>query len=164
MLVNYHQSPVGPYEELLLIPGKISNGQKSGYSISHIHVSTDISTVNGRKHWGIPKETSSFNVHASAGKLETVIKQEEEYQTEILASSYGFDIPIFTHALPYRLIQSFEEKWCSLRPTAFGKTKLARLDDYYSNMSGFNLLNDKKPLIGFHATSFKMKFPDGKWS
>lgn len=164
MLVNYSQSPVGPYEELLLIPGKITNGKKSGYSISHIHVSTDISTINGKKHWGIPKETSRFDRQSLEGKVKTIIRQKDDRQTEIQTSSYGINVPILTHVLPYQLIQSFEDKWCSLRPTATGKTKLATLESYHSDMPGFHLLNEKKPLIGFHATSFKMKFPAGNWS
>jgi len=57
MLVDYQTSPIGPYHELLFIPGKFRMGKTSGYHISFIRVSTEISTINGTHHWAIPKKT-----------------------------------------------------------------------------------------------------------
>ncbi|MGC8605722.1 MAG: acetoacetate decarboxylase family protein, partial [Desulfomonilaceae bacterium] len=61
MLVDYKSSNVGPYKELLFIPGKISFKGRKLFTISKIFVSTMDSVVNGRENWGIPKEHANFS-------------------------------------------------------------------------------------------------------
>jgi hypothetical protein len=61
MLVDYQSSPVGPYHELLFIPGLFSFNKKKVFSISKIYVSTQSSVVNGIENWGIPKEFAEFH-------------------------------------------------------------------------------------------------------
>lgn len=55
MLVRYDSRPVGPYDELLYIPGLFSRGEGNSlvyyYSITRIWVSTEASVVNGRSNW-----------------------------------------------------------------------------------------------------------------
>ncbi|NOS55010.1 MAG: hypothetical protein HOP37_01990, partial [Cyclobacteriaceae bacterium] len=60
MLVDYKTSPVGPYRELLFIPGIFSFNKKKVFSISKIYVSTQNSVINGIENWGIPKELADF--------------------------------------------------------------------------------------------------------
>ena len=60
MLVNYETSGVGPYFELLFIPGMFDFEGKNYFSISKIYVSSDDSVYNGIKNWGIPKEQAEY--------------------------------------------------------------------------------------------------------
>ncbi len=54
---------VGPYDELIYVPGLFSRRSPSDQqqpveyfpAITRIYVSTDESVYNGRKNWGIPK-------------------------------------------------------------------------------------------------------------
>ncbi|KAF8882445.1 hypothetical protein BD779DRAFT_1543337 [Infundibulicybe gibba] len=61
-LVSYSESPVGPYDELIYIPGrwKYPNG-RVGFRITRIYVSTKESTENGRINWNIPKQVADFD-------------------------------------------------------------------------------------------------------
>ncbi|QRV74365.1 hypothetical protein RhiJN_02379 [Ceratobasidium sp. AG-Ba] len=64
-LIRYHTSPVGPYDELLYIPGNMSyktgpNSTISGLSITRIYVSSIASIVNGRRNWNTPKKLAKF--------------------------------------------------------------------------------------------------------
>jgi len=63
-LLRYTESPVGPYEELLLIPGAFKSPSgvqpKSAARITRIYVSTLASVVNGRRNWNIPKTLANF--------------------------------------------------------------------------------------------------------
>lgn len=63
-LIRYHSSPVGPYDELLYIPGnmtyKVGASSVSGLGITRIYVSTVESIVNGRRNWNIPKQLARF--------------------------------------------------------------------------------------------------------
>ena len=60
MLVDYHDSPVGPYHELLVMPGKADLGGSARRSISKIYVDSVTSMMDGRSNWGIPKELTDF--------------------------------------------------------------------------------------------------------
>ena len=62
MLVDYDESPVGPYWELLFLSGPFQWEGRRSFSISRIYVSTEASAVNGRENWGIPKEVADFEV------------------------------------------------------------------------------------------------------
>lgn len=55
MIVRYEDSDVGPYDELILIPGRAVNPHtgKSDMRISTIYVSTDASVWNGRRNWSM---------------------------------------------------------------------------------------------------------------
>ncbi|KAL4925231.1 uncharacterized protein BDV17DRAFT_272553 [Aspergillus undulatus] len=53
MIVRYEDTDVGPYDELILLPGRAVNpysGSKE-MRISTIYVSTDASVWNGRRNW-----------------------------------------------------------------------------------------------------------------
>ncbi len=68
-LIRYSETPVGPYDELLLVPGKFAypaegkDGKrevKKGLKLTRIYVSTDKTCWNGRKNWNIPKHLAKF--------------------------------------------------------------------------------------------------------
>lgn len=69
MLVRYKTSNVGPYDELIYVPGLFSRRSPSDQqqpveyfpAITRIYVSTDESVYNGRKNWGIPKHRADFH-------------------------------------------------------------------------------------------------------
>ncbi|CUA72733.1 hypothetical protein RSOLAG22IIIB_10270 [Rhizoctonia solani] len=63
-LTRYYSSPIGPYEELLYIPGKMSykvgGTSISGLSITRIYVSSFAALLNGRRIWNTPKHLARF--------------------------------------------------------------------------------------------------------
>lgn len=63
MFVHYRQSDVGPYDELLFIPGtfRFPDGKRY-WSISRIYVSSHASVWHGQRNWGIPKAHADFSV------------------------------------------------------------------------------------------------------
>ena len=63
-IIRYSESPVGTYDELVIIPGFFSrvgsDGKKRKESkITGIWVSQQATLMNGRKNWNIPK----YNMH-----------------------------------------------------------------------------------------------------
>jgi hypothetical protein len=73
MIVRYTSTPVGPYDELMLIPGNFSvpqpaNGPptvpKKALRIARIYVSQRTTTYNGRLNWNIPKHLARFEFSA----------------------------------------------------------------------------------------------------
>ncbi|KAI9733513.1 MAG: hypothetical protein M1818_007261 [Claussenomyces sp. TS43310] len=63
VLVRYHKTPVGPYDELLILPGKfqVGNTSESAYRLTSVYVSQKDTTYNGRKNWNIPKNLARFS-------------------------------------------------------------------------------------------------------
>ncbi|KAF9073573.1 hypothetical protein BDP27DRAFT_1318520 [Rhodocollybia butyracea] len=62
LIVRYSSSPVGPYDELIYIPGKwaYADGME-GFRITTIYVSSNESVYNGRENWNIPKHLATFD-------------------------------------------------------------------------------------------------------
>ncbi|ESK93309.1 hypothetical protein Moror_14515 [Moniliophthora roreri MCA 2997] len=61
MVVQYDDSPVGPYDELVYVPGRFKHKDGTeALRITRVYVSTRESTENGRRNWNIPKEVAKF--------------------------------------------------------------------------------------------------------
>ncbi|KAL8933691.1 MAG: hypothetical protein Q9216_006251 [Gyalolechia sp. 2 TL-2023] len=61
-LLRYTSTPVGPYDEMILIPGNfdVPGGRGSYPRVTRIYVSQRDTTYNGRKNWNIPKHIARF--------------------------------------------------------------------------------------------------------
>ena len=60
VLIDYRESDVDPYRELLFIPGRMKVAGRGVFSISKIYVSSPDSVANGIENWGIPKQLANF--------------------------------------------------------------------------------------------------------
>ncbi|TDZ22920.1 hypothetical protein Cob_v004410 [Colletotrichum orbiculare MAFF 240422] len=69
-VIRYTESPVGPYDELLVVPGffkynrtnEAGRGvEKENVRVSRIYVSQKYTCWNGRKNWNIPKHLARFD-------------------------------------------------------------------------------------------------------
>ncbi|GJC88687.1 hypothetical protein ColLi_11525 [Colletotrichum liriopes] len=70
-IIRYTESPVGPYDELLIVPGffkynytDATNGrveEKTNVRVSRIYVSQKYTCWNGRTNWNIPKHLARFD-------------------------------------------------------------------------------------------------------
>lgn len=65
-MAHTQTSGVGPYRELLFIPGAFHINGRYTFSIPKIYVSTETSVNSGIKNWGIPKEVADFTVEDQA--------------------------------------------------------------------------------------------------
>ncbi|KAF8315726.1 hypothetical protein DL93DRAFT_2227364 [Clavulina sp. PMI_390] len=61
MIVRYKDSPAGPYDELIMIPGSFKNPKgPPSLRVTRIYVSSMKSIWNGRRNWNIPKHLAHF--------------------------------------------------------------------------------------------------------
>ncbi|KHO00600.1 uncharacterized protein MAM_01378 [Metarhizium album ARSEF 1941] len=70
-ILRYRDSPVGPYDEMLLVPGSFDWSREASAGrpaevgrnprISRIYVSQKHSCYNGRRNWNIPKHLARFD-------------------------------------------------------------------------------------------------------
>ncbi len=171
MLVNYAHSPVGPYQELLFMPGLFRFGQTTSFSISKIYVSSMESVWNGRQNWGIPKELADFSFVTNADGGQTVsVCCAGQPVLSVQTRSRGFRFPITTRLVPgFRVMQKqltdnglLPDSSSGLlltRPSAAGSARLATLTDLRVNPTLFPDLSVIKPLVVLSVENFRMTFP-----
>lgn len=158
MLVNYDKSPVGPYHELLIIPGKFRKTKNQ--AITKIYVDSKASTENGRNNWGIPKETLPFSWKKESGKDLVEIKSGEKviFSTEI--SSGGISFPVTTSIFPISLCQTWNKVKYYTKPSGTGWGKLARIKKLELDPNFFPDIRTIKPLLAIKVSPFHISFPE----
>jgi len=157
MLVNYKISPVGPYRELLFIPGKFSPHGKQ--SITKIYVDSEASTQNGRANWGIPKNTLPFSWEEENGKSEIVIKSNDQVIFSCEVKTFGIPFPASTSFLPIDLHQVLNEVDYFTKPTGSGWGKLAKVKIKEIDSAYFPDLSIQKSLFAVKIKPFRINFP-----
>lgn len=163
MLVNYAESPVGPYRELLFMPGKFRTPQGRRYSITHIAVDSEASTLSGRANWGIPKLTRQFRAEREGHteRIQALAPDGQPY-FDIQLRSGGLHFPISTALIPIRLWQTEQGKTFLTDPKGSGTGQLARVLDVKVNPDLFPDICRARPLLALRVTDFRMCFPESR--
>lgn len=113
-IIRYTESPVGPYDELLVCPGsfgyEIETEGKSGAvmlekkknaRITRIYVSQKQTCKNGRLHWSIPKHLARFTFTTLPDKCTSITVQPlDDVSGEVLDKATPFFSAIFK-PIPY---------------------------------------------------------------
>ena len=158
MLVDYHESPVGPYRELLIIPGKFRKTKMQ--AITKIYVDSEASTLNGRKNWGIPKETLPFVWTKEQGRDIIGIKFGEKEVFSVEITHGGLSFPVSTSLLPIRLCQTLDKVKYYTKPFGSGWGKLAKIKNLAINPDFFPDFSGIKPLMAVKVNPFEIHFPE----
>jgi Acetoacetate decarboxylase (ADC) len=159
MLVDYKTSGVGPYRELLFIPGMFTFDWKKMFSISKIYVSSHDSVYNGIENWGIPKEYADFDWQTNADGTEDIlvkIEGKEFFKTTIKKGFISF--PLTTSILPLNVVQKLRKDLIITNPTAKGKATLASIKSIKVDKNFFPDLSKASPLITMKVKDFEMNF------
>lgn len=157
MLVDYQESPVGPYKELLFIPGKF--GEEKLQSITTIFVDSEASTANGRANWAIPKQTADFRWQKEKGldRVEVSLNGKLVFQAGI--RSGGISLPISTTLLPIQLRQELAGQVLFTQPEGKGWGKLAHIQELELDPLLFPDIRGIKPLLALKVSPFTLTFP-----
>ncbi len=164
MFVDYTSSDVGPYHELLFIPGSFDFSGKRYLSISKIYVSSEASVVNGQRNWGIPKAVCEFDVQYGAdGGIDRVrALLDGQVFADLSFKAFGPRLPIHTAITPaglHTLGQHWQGQEYIYTPSARGHTRFARLLSASVDARHFPDIARGKPLAAFRITDFRMRFP-----
>lgn len=160
MLVDYHSSDVGPYRELLIVPGRFKLNGKKQFSISKIYVSTYESVWNGVNNWGIPKELADFeftSISENKERVKVSLNGKTFFETEI--KKRNFYVPITTRFFPLRLAQQRADKLLITNSSAKGKATLAKASGLKVDSSYFPDISKLRPLATLAVKDFEMTFP-----
>ncbi len=163
IIANYKKSPVGPYEELLIIPGKFSYGNKKRGTISKIFVSTKRSVVSGINNWAIPKEEAKFTFTEEGKNLNKIkAKKDNKLFFEIALKNYGPRFPINTRLLPFPLIQEKDELAYYTNFKGGGIGQLCSVKKINIDKNIFPDISNKNPFLSIKINPFRITFPPPK--
>jgi hypothetical protein len=158
MLVHYAQSPVGPYKELLLIPGKFYPHRRQ--AITKIFVDTQVSTDNGRYNWGIPKETTSIAWHSEGNRDTITVGSETAPALACAIRCSGPAFPISTRLLPIRLHQVLDGATFRTSPVGRGWGRWSRVEKLVVDPHQFPDISRFQPLVSIRVSPFHLFFPE----
>lgn len=165
ILVDYRESNVGPYRELLFLAGRNLRWRNHKFSITRIYVSTEASAANGRENWGIPKKAAQFQAVAGKDGSERVIVLRDslaEVDLTVAPAPEGPTIPGTALLLPpswRTIVQPWNGKTYVTRLSGRGTARRARLLDFRTVPHLFPDVNQGKLVDGFSMKSFRMRFP-----
>ena len=165
MLVDYKSSDVGPYYELLYIPGLFYIGGKLTFSVSKIYVSSYDSLWNARENWAIPKELAQFKVtELKDGSHVFRVEQENQKFFEVALKPKGWQFPFTSKLLPLsRITQQNQLGDLLLTPiTVKGQVRFCSSKIMYSNPDFFPPVSQLKPFVTLNITDFLMIFSVAK--
>ncbi|AHM60373.1 hypothetical protein D770_10580 [Flammeovirgaceae bacterium 311] len=164
MMVDYTASNVGPYQELLFIPGLFQLGGKWTFSISKIWVSTENSVLNGQRNWGIPKELAKFEVKQQAdGSQDFSVTKNSTTFFRASLKPVGFTLPFRSQLLPLtRISQQALQQLLFTRIQAQGHTRFAKLQHIDADDDYFPPLQHLRPLLTLSVKDFQMTFPQAQ--
>jgi hypothetical protein len=154
MLVDYAESPVGPYHELLFLAGRYQLGGSTVCSIPCIFVSSERSVVSGRANWGLPKQQAEFSW-----------TEEGERQERVRVAAGGsvfFDaFPVFAPRwpLPLSLVQPREGRTLVTTLRGTGLARRARLLHLRVDGQHFPDTSALSPWLGLRIAPFRLVFP-----
>lgn len=162
MFVDYAGSDVGPYHELLYIPGKLSFGGDARLSITRIFVSSQASVVNGRLNWGIPKDRCDFDL--AYGLRDRIALHGEEGRgfADMELEAFGPRLPAPMQWMPRSwrtLSQVRDGKRYTYVPEASGRFRFARVRHWRFDPAVFPDLARGRVLAAMKITDFRMRFP-----
>ncbi|MCY7357183.1 MAG: acetoacetate decarboxylase family protein [Rudanella sp.] len=161
MLVDYHTSGVGPYRELLFIPGVFKLGGQTTFSISKIYVSSSDSVWNGIENWGIPKELADFNITTLPnGTRVFEVSRAGRPFFSARVKPWSFRFPVSTSLLPaFQVMQQNRGNLLLTKPEATGKGRLASLSQVVIDPVYFPDLRQGIILSTIAVQDFTMTFP-----
>ena len=164
MFVDYERSDVGPYHELLYIPGKLRIGPYRERSITRIYVSSEASVVNGRRNWGIPKDCARFDVQYGDDGVDriSVRTMAGEAFARLTLSAQGPTLPAPAQWVPRRLrtlAQLRDGQIYRYAPSASGNFRFAKVRDWQFDARHFPDVASGEVVAAIKLPHFRMTFP-----
>ena len=159
LLGDYDASPVGPYRELLFIPGRFAYGRKGVTSITKAYVSTAAAVAAGRANWGIPRELADFSLTHENGidRFQVAAGGHPFLEADFRPGRLPF--PVATRLFPLRFQQPADGRLYVTEPRASGWARLADLARPRVDPAYFPDIAHARPLGTLSLRRFTLTLP-----
>ncbi|CAM2008203.1 acetoacetate decarboxylase family protein [Acanthopleuribacter pedis] len=165
LLVDYRESPVGPYGELLYMPGnfRFMDGWRH-FSITKIFVDSQQSLEDGRRNWGIPKELAHFSFQEDGLHSEIVtVGSAGQTFAQMRFTPFGPRFPVNT----FWIAPVFRTLGQVLNDTTFvfslsgeGRARLVHFEPIFFDGDHFPDMPARQVLAAFRIEDFTLVFPE----
>ncbi|WP_411691922.1 acetoacetate decarboxylase family protein [Acinetobacter gandensis] len=163
LLVRYKHSPVGPYDELLILDHPLMSKRRLS-SIPKIYVSTQISVDHGQALWGIPKELAKFEWQQHAQEIVCSIKvQQHEMRIRLTKTRRLRSFYINSHHLPASLLeirQAWQGRRYQFSPQFRGHLSKLINAEWENTHALFPDFSQARYLQSFYVPQFHLVFPE----
>ena len=165
ILIRYHESPIGPYDELLLLDHPLISKRHLS-SIAKIYVSTEASVVHGQYFWGIPRQLAQFKwVIKDDVVYCTISFEQQEMSLCLYKYKHSQTFYINSHHLPARLL-NIQQTWQGLHyqfsPQFRGKLCKLKQVAWKNTLDIFPDFSQAKYLHSFYVPEFQLTLPKAK--
>ncbi len=162
ILVRYHESPVGPYDELLILDHPLISKRRLS-CIPKIYVSSEASMLNGQHFWGIPKQLAQFEwlIHDDVVYCNICFEQQT---MSLCLQKYKHSQMFYinSHHLPARLLNIYQD-WHELRyqftPQFRGKLSKLKQASWENTQDIFPDFSQARYLHSFYVPEFSLTLP-----
>lgn len=163
MLVDYQESPVGPYGELLYMPGnfRFADGRRH-FSITKIFVDSQQSLIDGRRNWGIPKELAGFDISDEDGDTWVTVGDADGVFAEMRFTPFGpyFPVNTFWIAPIFRTLgQVLDDTTFVFTLAGEGRARFAHFDPIFFDPARFPDMQTRKVIAAVRVENFTLTFP-----
>jgi hypothetical protein len=164
--MQYRESPVGRYDELMLIPGRYEVPHRRGrkkkfFSISRIFVSSWESVAGGRANWGIPKDRADFHIERRADGHDVLSAcVGERTVCEMVCKPGLFRLPLFTNGFfPITLMQQWEGRRLFTKFAVRSGLEWLDIVSLKGDGEYFPTMDGMKPIGAVKLDKFQVTFP-----
>lgn len=163
MLVDYTESPVGPYGELLYMPGnfRFADGRRH-FSITKIFVDSPQSLADGRRNWGIPKELADFHFSDADGETYVEVGDGDGVFAEMRFTPFGpyFPVNTFWIAPIFRTLgQVLDNTTFVFTLAGEGRARFVHFDPIFFDPARFPDMQTRKVIAAVRVENFTLTFP-----
>lgn len=163
LLIRYQQSPVGPYDALVIIDHPQIAKQRCS-SIPLIFVSTPASITDGQHFWGLPKQQAQFIWHEQAEQLSCSIEYQQQQLHLKLEKHKNSTCYDFNHQQLTQTILSIHQNWQNqhykFQPNFRAKLcKLKKVSWQQSTNSFIPNFQDARYIQSFYLPEFQLTLP-----
>jgi len=166
--IDYRQSNVGPYRELLWLapfrPGPLGRA----HTIPQIFVSSEASAQSGRANWGLPKELAVFRVDSLGPNSERVqVSRSGQPIATFVRSWPGWSLPLDARRIPAqlrRLVQTSAGRCFETLPEGRGHCSLTCVSRLEVNQELLPEAQSSRWRLGICLRHFELCFPHSKLS
>lgn len=160
MLVNYTSSNVGPYFELLYMPGNFEYRGKLYKRVTKIYVSSQLSVREGIRNWAVPKELADFDWQSDGDSTHVEVRTKGTTFFSLDLTRKFFSFPVLSQLVPFVMLQKGPESYIRTPLQGKGKGRIARLaklrvdETYFPDVSKAGGWN-----TGVGVNPFRLDFP-----
>ena len=158
LLANYKDTPVGPFHEVLFIPGKFRKTKKQ--AITKVITDTEVSTQNGHVNWGLPKETMPIEWETSSAYDKVRITKSGKSIFAAEFETIGLSFPVSTAFFPLRLCQTWNKLKYYIRLSGSGWGRFAKIKSLDLDPNFFPDIRDLSPILVMKINPLRIQFPE----